>query len=67
LILLSLSLSVNISSNKVGLTESKLLTENVDREFSFIVTPTYQKVQAGETVKIGLSVENIDMGEDRSK
>ncbi len=67
IIVLGLCFNIKISNEKVNLTESKFFTENRNLNFDFVVTPEYQKVLAGTTVKIKLDVENIKMGEIRIK
>lgn len=67
IILLGLCFNIKISNEKVNLTESKFFSENKDLNFDLAVTPEYQKVLAGSTVKIKVDVENVKMGEVRIK
>lgn len=67
IILLGLCLNTKIISEKANISGSKFLSENKDMDFDLAVTPEYQKVLAGSTIKIKVDVENIKMGEVRIK
>ncbi|MBQ3407931.1 MAG: hypothetical protein IJH12_01850, partial [Clostridia bacterium] len=62
-VLFGIIFGTQISTNKIGLNESSMLAENVNKKFDFVATPDYQRKQAGQTAKIKLKIENIDMGE----
>ncbi|MBQ3409251.1 MAG: hypothetical protein IJH12_08630, partial [Clostridia bacterium] len=62
-VLFGIIFGTQISTNKFGLNESSMLAENVNKKFDFVATPDYQRKQAGQTAKIKLKIENIDMGE----
>lgn len=67
IILLGICLNTNINNKELGLAQSKILFENKNLNFDLAITPEYQKVLAGSTVKIKVDVKNIKMGEVRIK
>lgn len=67
IIILGLCFNTRIRNEKANLRESKFFSENKNLNFDLSVTPEYQKVLAGSTVKIKVDVENIKMGEVRIK
>ena len=63
IVLLGLLFGSQISSSRLGLTQSNMLADNADRNFDFEITPEYQKKQAGETAQINVSLKSANMGE----
>lgn len=63
IIFIFLCLNTKILNSEFYLAKSKLLYNNNDFNFDFVVNPEFTKTKAGETVKIKLSLQDINMGE----
>lgn len=63
IIFIFLCLNTKILNSEFYLAKSKSLYDNNDFNFDFVVNPEFTKTKAGETVKIKLSLQDINMGE----
>ena len=63
IIFIFLCLNTKILNSEFYLAKSKSLYNNNDFNFNFVVNPEFTKTKAGETVKIKLSLQDINMGE----